>query len=88
MVTLSIIERVDCFKFLGMITSNDLGWEKQHRCCREKGSTKAVLHVATKEVRAEEGDSCSVLSFCYWLYSCILNMCMVRQHQPVTEEQA
>jgi len=40
-----------------------------------------ILPAPTKEVWAEEGDSCSVLSLCFWKYSCILNMCVVRRHQ-------
>ena len=59
-----LIERVDCFKFLGMIISSGLVLEN-NRCCHEKGSTKAVLPERTKEVRAEERDSCSILLFCY-----------------------
>ena len=58
------IERVECFTFLGTIISSDLAWEK-HRCCRQKGPTKTVLPAPTKEVRAEERNSWSVLSFCY-----------------------
>ena len=58
------IERLDGFKFPCTIISSDLGWKK-HRCNPEKGSTQGVLPVARKDIQAEEGDSCSVLSFCY-----------------------
>ena len=82
------IERVDCFKCLGtIIIIKWLSLGKQQRCCRQKGPTKTVLPAPTKEVRADERNSCSVLSFCYWEYSYILNMCMIRRHQPAPEEQ-
>ena len=54
------IERVDCFKFLGTIISSDLGWENN----TDAVSTNVVLPAPTKEVRAEEVDSCSFLLFC------------------------
>ena len=38
---------------------------KFNYCSHEKGSTKVVLPVPIKEVCAEEGDLCSVLSFCF-----------------------
>ena len=58
------IERVDFFKFLCTIISSDLSWGNITDAVVKKCSTKAILPAPTKEVRAEEGDSCSVLSFC------------------------
>ena len=81
------IERVDYFKFLGTIISSDLAWENNTDAVVKKAQQR-LLPAPNKEVRAEERNSCSVLSFCYREYSYILNMCMVRRHQPAPEGQA
>ena len=48
-----------------------------------------MFPVQTKVVWAKEGDCCSVRSFFYWEYACILNIiCVVRRYQPAPEEQA
>ena len=59
------IERVGCFTFLGTILSSDLGWENKTDAVVKKAQHKTVLPAPTKEVQTEEGDSDSVLSFCY-----------------------
>ena len=59
------IERVDCFKFLGTIISSDLAWENNTDAVVKKAQQRLFLPAPTKEVRTEERNSCSVLSFCY-----------------------
>ena len=74
MVTGDSIERVDCFNFLGTIISSDLGWENNTDVAVKKSQQRLFFlrqlgagrtAPPTKEVLAEEGDSCSVLLFCY-----------------------
>ena len=81
-------ERVDCFTFLGTIIPSDLGWGNNRDALVKKAQQRLFFLQLPKEVRTEEGDSPSVISFCYWEYPCFLNMCLARRHQPAPEEQA
>ena len=58
-------EMVDCFKFLGTIISSYSAWENNTDVVVKTGTTKTVLPAPTKEVRSEERNSCSILSFCF-----------------------
>ena len=59
------IERVVCFKFLGTIIYSDLGRENNTDAVVKRLSKVCTSSAKTKVVRADERDSCSVLSFCY-----------------------
>jgi len=71
------IERVDCFKFIGTIISSDLTWENNSDAVVKKAQQRLlILPAPTKEVQAEERNSCSVyrsaiesiltFSICVW----------------------
>ena len=65
-------ERVDCFKFLGMIISSDLAWENNTDAVVKTGTTKTV------QFSRSAFESILIFSI----------MCMVRRHQSAPEEQA
>ena len=78
-------ESVDCFKFLGMIISSDLGSENNIDAVVKKLNKRCTT---CANYRSSGWGwrfllNSSVLSLCWWEYSCIVNMCVVRRHQLI-----
>ena len=81
------IERVDCFKFLGTIISSDLVWENNTDALVTKAQQRLFFLRQLKKFGLRR----EILVQFYRSaieYSYILNMCMVRRHQPAPEGQA